>query len=42
MKFLLLALAVAFDVGAYAVLKFISAKPHDLLWTVLFASGFTD
>jgi multidrug transporter EmrE-like cation transporter len=39
MKYALLALAVAFNVGGYTVFKVIAAKPHGLLWAALFASG---
>lgn len=39
MKYALLALAVAFNVGAYAVFKIISTKSHGLLWASLFTSG---
>ena len=39
MRYVLLALAVAFNVGSYVVFKLISAKPHDLAWASLFACG---
>ena len=39
MRYALLALAVAFNAGAYAVFKSISARPHDLAWAGLFACG---
>ena len=39
MRYSLLALAVAFNVGSYVVFKFISAKPHGLAWAGLFACG---
>jgi small multidrug resistance pump len=39
MKYALLALAVAFNVGAYLVFKGISAKPHNIAWAGLFAIG---
>ena len=41
MRFALLALAVAFNVGSYGVFKFISAKPHGLAWAGLFACGLS-
>ena len=39
MRYVLLALAVAFNVAGYAIFKFISAKPHGLAWAGLFACG---
>ena len=39
MNYVYLCLAVAFNVGAYAVFKAISSKEHDLLWASLFGSG---
>jgi len=38
-RYLLLAAAVAFNVGSYAIFKSIAARPHGLVWAVLFASG---
>ncbi len=38
-RYALLALAVAFNVGSYMVFKFISSKPHGPAWAGLFASG---
>jgi multidrug transporter EmrE-like cation transporter len=38
-KYALLALAVAFNVGSYVVFKTISTRPHGLLWAALFAFG---
>lgn len=34
-----LALAVGFNTAAYLVLKSIAARPHDLVWSALFALG---
>lgn len=39
MRYALLALAVAFNVGSYGVFKFISARPHGPVWAGLFACG---
>jgi multidrug transporter EmrE-like cation transporter len=39
MRYVPLALAVAFNVGSYVVFKFISSKPHGLAWASLFACG---
>lgn len=39
MRYSLLALAVAFNVGSYVIFKSISAKSHDLAWAGLFACG---
>ena len=39
LKYLYLCLAVAFNVGAYAVFKSIAARDHDALWLGLFAAG---
>jgi hypothetical protein len=39
LSYLCLCLAVAFDVGAYAVFKTIAAREHDALWLSLFAAG---
>jgi hypothetical protein len=39
MRYSLLALAVAFNVGSYVIFKFISGKSHDLAWAGLFACG---
>ena len=39
MKYLLLALAVAFNVGSYVIFKLVSAMPHSLAWAGLFACG---
>jgi len=38
-RYSLLALAVAFNVGSYVIFKFISAKSHGLAWAGLFACG---
>jgi multidrug transporter EmrE-like cation transporter len=38
-RYALLALAVAFNVGSYVLFKYISAKPHGLAWAGLFACG---
>ncbi|HUP07140.1 MAG TPA: SMR family transporter [Caldimonas sp.] len=38
-RYLQLGLAVAFNVGAYAVFKSIAARQHDALWFSLFAAG---
>lgn len=39
MRFILLGLAVAFNVAAYVVFKGISARAHDLVWGSLFTLG---
>lgn len=39
MRFGYLGLAVAFNLAAYVVFKAISPRPHDALWTSLFALG---
>jgi len=39
LSYLFLCLAVAFNVGAYAVFKTIAAREHDVLWISLFAAG---
>ena len=39
MNYVYLVLAVAFNVGAYAVFKGIAAREHDVLWASLFGAG---
>jgi multidrug transporter EmrE-like cation transporter len=39
MKYAFLALAVAFNVAAYAIFKGISQKPHTVSWAALFSVG---
>jgi len=39
LSYLYLCLAVAFNVGAYAVFKSIAIREHDVLWISLFGAG---
>ena len=39
MPYVLLALAVALNVGAYAIFRAIAHRPHDVLWALYFGFG---